>query len=175
MLRQVAARLQPRARAQGSRLLNTQSRFGAVKPQVPRRTMATVHIEGIHKEPTELDEITTLPNGLRVASEALPGSFSGVGVYVEAGSRFENESLRGVHGRKIPVRDMCRRIEALTVRDLQRVASMVMGGAVKNPGNGSGAPTVVVQEAQAYGVTSHTMSWDQIQDRIDGWKLGRRA
>ncbi|PTB66518.1 hypothetical protein BBK36DRAFT_1141356 [Trichoderma citrinoviride] len=96
MLRQVAARLQPRARAQGSRLLSTQSRFGAVKPQMPRRTMATVHIEGIPKEPTELDEITTLPNGLRVASEALPGSFSGVGVYVEAGSRFENESLRGV-------------------------------------------------------------------------------
>jgi processing peptidase subunit alpha len=49
MLRQVAARLQPRARAQGSRLLSTQSRFGAVKPLVPRRTMATVHIEGIHK------------------------------------------------------------------------------------------------------------------------------
>ncbi|GAO13498.1 hypothetical protein UVI_02016250 [Ustilaginoidea virens] len=78
-----------------------------------------------------------------------------------------------VHGRKIPVRDMCRRIEDLTVRDLRRVAAMVVGGAVRNPGAGSGAPTVVLQEAQAYGLTSHSMTWDQIQDRIDGWKLGR--
>ncbi|KND89000.1 Mitochondrial-processing peptidase subunit alpha [Tolypocladium ophioglossoides CBS 100239] len=80
-----------------------------------------------------------------------------------------------VHGRKVPVRDMCARIEALTVEDLRRVADMVVGGNVANPGKGSGAPTVVVQEAQAYGLTSHAMTWDQIQDRIDGWKLGRRA
>lgn len=77
-----------------------------------------------------------------------------------------------VHGHKIPVGEMCRRIEGLTVEDLRRVAGMVVGGMVK--GGGSGAPTVVVQEAQAYGLTSHSMSWDQIQDRIDGWKLGRR-
>ncbi|RSL98058.1 Mitochondrial-processing peptidase subunit alpha [Fusarium ambrosium] len=77
-----------------------------------------------------------------------------------------------VHGRKIPVRDMCRRIENLTVNDLRRVASMIVGGKVKNPGGGSGAPTVVLQEAQAYGVSNHTMTWDQIQDRIESWKLG---
>ncbi|KAK2592556.1 Mitochondrial-processing peptidase subunit alpha [Conoideocrella luteorostrata] len=80
-----------------------------------------------------------------------------------------------VHGHKIPVREMCAKIEALTVNDLRRVASMIVGGSVQNPGLGSGAPTVVVQEAQAYGLTSHSMTWDQIQDRIDGWKLGRRA
>ncbi|KAL6850799.1 Mitochondrial-processing peptidase subunit alpha [Amphichorda felina] len=80
-----------------------------------------------------------------------------------------------VHGRKVPVREMCRRIEELTVEDLRRVARDVVGGAVRNPGQGSGAPTVVLQEAQAYGLTSHTMSWDKIQDRIDKWRLGRRA
>jgi mitochondrial-processing peptidase subunit alpha len=80
-----------------------------------------------------------------------------------------------IHGRKIPVRDMCSRIEALTVDDLRRVAADVVLGRVQNPGGGSGAPTVVLQEAQAYGVTSHTMSWDKIQDRIDRWQLGRRA
>ncbi len=79
-----------------------------------------------------------------------------------------------VHGKKVPVREMCAKIEALTVQDLRRVASMVVGGKVKNGGGGSGAPTVVLQEAQAYGLTSHTMTWDQIQDRIDGWKLGRK-
>lgn len=76
-----------------------------------------------------------------------------------------------VHGRKIPITDMCKKIEALTVKDLRRVASMVVGG---KGGQGSGAPTVVLQEAQAYGLTSHTMTWDQIQDRIAGWKLGRQ-
>jgi mitochondrial-processing peptidase subunit alpha len=49
-----------------------------------------------NQDPVELDQITTLPNGIRVATESLPGAFSGVGVYVEAGSRFEDESLRGV-------------------------------------------------------------------------------
>ncbi|TAQ89587.1 hypothetical protein B7494_g2068 [Chlorociboria aeruginascens] len=33
---------------------------------------------------------------MRVATEALPGHFSGIGVYIDAGSRFENENLRGV-------------------------------------------------------------------------------
>ncbi|KZZ93859.1 Peptidase M16, core [Moelleriella libera RCEF 2490] len=87
-----------------------------------------------------------------------------------------------VHGHKIPVREMCRRIEALTVKDLRRVANLVLGGqrqqqqsrATGEARRGSGAPTVVLQEAQAYGLTSHSMTWDQIQDRIDGWKLGRR-
>lgn len=78
-----------------------------------------------------------------------------------------------VHGRKVPVRDMCARIEALRVADLRRVAARVVGGRVANPGRGSGAPTVVVQEAQAYGLSSHAMTWDQIQDRIDAWQLGR--
>ncbi|PYH87128.1 hypothetical protein BO82DRAFT_324495 [Aspergillus uvarum CBS 121591] len=48
------------------------------------------------KDPAELDQITTLPNGIRVATESLPGPFAGVGVYVDAGSRYEDESLRGV-------------------------------------------------------------------------------
>ncbi|CAI6085424.1 unnamed protein product [Clonostachys chloroleuca] len=80
-----------------------------------------------------------------------------------------------VHGRKVPVREMCRRIEGLTLADLRRVASDVFGGRISNVGAGSGAPTVVLQEAQAYGLTSHTMSWDKIQDRIDKWGLGRKA
>lgn len=78
-----------------------------------------------------------------------------------------------VHGRKVPVREMCKRIEELTVGDLRRVAKMVVGGDVKNPGTGTGAPTVVLQEAQAYGLTSQSMTWDQIQDRIGRWKLGK--
>ncbi|KAK4115256.1 hypothetical protein N656DRAFT_726582 [Canariomyces notabilis] len=79
-----------------------------------------------------------------------------------------------VHGRKIPVREMTRRINDLTVQDLRRVAAMVVGGMVENKGKGSGAPTVVLQEATAQGVKTTQMTWEQIQDVIYQWKLGRR-
>ncbi|MBE3046974.1 insulinase family protein [Candidatus Bathyarchaeota archaeon] len=67
-----------------------------------------------------------------------------------------------IHGRKIPVADMCERIDALTVGDLRRVAARVFG---------SGAPTVVLQEAQPVGLAS----WEQIQAMVYGWGLGRRS
>jgi processing peptidase subunit alpha len=50
----------------------------------------------VERDPTELDQITTLPNGIRVATEALPGHFSGIGVYIDSGSRYETDALRGV-------------------------------------------------------------------------------
>ncbi|KAI8822142.1 Metalloenzyme, LuxS/M16 peptidase-like protein [Fimicolochytrium jonesii] len=39
--------------------------------------------------------ITTLPNGLRIASQDAPGHFVACGVYVDAGTRFENDELAG--------------------------------------------------------------------------------
>ncbi|KAJ7897191.1 Metalloenzyme, LuxS/M16 peptidase-like protein [Mycena olivaceomarginata] len=40
-------------------------------------------------------QITTLPNNIRVATQSTPGHFSSVGLYVDAGSRFENPSTSG--------------------------------------------------------------------------------
>ncbi|CZR57195.1 probable mitochondrial-processing peptidase subunit alpha [Phialocephala subalpina] len=79
-----------------------------------------------------------------------------------------------VHGRKVGVREMCKKIDDLTVQDLRRVAKIVVGGLVDNPGKGSGAPTVVLQEGEEEGVTRQPQKWEAIQDRIDKWKLGRR-
>jgi len=79
-----------------------------------------------------------------------------------------------VHGHKIPVLEMTRRINELTVKDLRRVAKMVVGGMVQNRGGGSGAPTVVLQEASQQGAKTVHLGWDQIQDIIYQWKLGRR-
>lgn len=79
-----------------------------------------------------------------------------------------------VHGRKVPVQEMCDNIEKLTVKDLRRVATQVVGGLVKNAGNGTGAPTVVIQEADAPMFTAKPMTWEEIQDRIFRWGLGRR-
>jgi mitochondrial-processing peptidase subunit alpha len=79
-----------------------------------------------------------------------------------------------VHGRKVGVREMCKKIDELTVKDLRRVARIVVGGMADNPGKGSGAPTVVLQEGEEEGVARKPFKWAEIQDRIDRWKLGRR-
>lgn len=41
-------------------------------------------------------QITTLDNKLRVATESTPGHFSAVGVYIDAGSRYEAPQFTGV-------------------------------------------------------------------------------
>lgn len=78
-----------------------------------------------------------------------------------------------VHGRKVGVKEMCRKIDALTVKDLRRVAQQVFGGNVVNAGQGSGAPTVVLQEGSTADKRID-FGWDKIQEKIARWKLGRR-
>ncbi|KAG6865764.1 hypothetical protein C0991_011961 [Blastosporella zonata] len=41
-------------------------------------------------------QITTLPNKIRVATESTPGHFSSVGLYIDAGSRYETPDAAGV-------------------------------------------------------------------------------
>ncbi|KIJ54423.1 hypothetical protein M422DRAFT_96732, partial [Sphaerobolus stellatus SS14] len=41
-------------------------------------------------------QITTLPNKLRVATESTPGHFTSVGLYIDAGSRYETPLTSGV-------------------------------------------------------------------------------
>jgi processing peptidase subunit alpha len=54
------------------------------------------------------------------------------------------------------------------------VAKQVFGGEVKNKGQGSGAPTVVLQQGEEEGVKLREIPWTEIQDRISRWGLGRR-
>lgn len=79
-----------------------------------------------------------------------------------------------VHGRKVGVKEMCDQIEALTVEDLRRVARQVFGGHVQNNGQGTGKPTVVLQEGELEGFKLRPFPWEEIQERISRWKLGRR-
>ena len=78
-----------------------------------------------------------------------------------------------MHGRKVGVREMCQKIDELTVQDLRRVARLVVKEGVKNVGVGSGAPTVVLQEGEEEGVKRREFGWGEIQERIAKWKLGR--
>lgn len=79
-----------------------------------------------------------------------------------------------VHGRRVPVKEMVANIEKVTIADLRRVAKMVFGGEVANKGQGSGAPTVVLQQGEEEGVKMREIPWTEIQDRIARWGLGRR-
>ena len=79
-----------------------------------------------------------------------------------------------VHGRKIGVKETCAKIEALTINDLRRVASLVLGGLVDNVGKGTGVPTVVLQESAPEHGRWKPFGWPEIQERIAQFKLGRR-
>lgn len=61
----------------------------------PRRSYASA-ASPIHTG--SLVKTSTLPNGVRVATESTPGHFSAVGVYVDAGSRFERPWVSGESG-----------------------------------------------------------------------------
>lgn len=55
---------------------------------------------GYKVDPIVLEEVptkvTTLPNGLRIATETRPSGGAVVGVWIDAGTRFENEDVNGV-------------------------------------------------------------------------------
>lgn len=80
-----------------------------------------------------------------------------------------------VHGRKIGVMEMCAQIEAVTVADLRRVAQQVFFGKVQNVGQGTGRPTVVLQEGEVEGERLRPLGWEEIQGRIARWHLGRSS
>ena len=79
-----------------------------------------------------------------------------------------------VHGRKVGVKEMCAKIDAVTVDKLRTVARQVLGGEVHNAGQGTGKVTVVLQEGDEEGVRRQDFKWAEIQERIAKWKLGRR-
>jgi len=78
-----------------------------------------------------------------------------------------------VHGRKLGVKEMIARIDAVTIPELRAVARQVFGGEIKNAGQGSGAPTVVVQQGEEEGVRLRDVSWTEVQEKIAKWGLGK--
>ncbi|KAI0094433.1 Metalloenzyme, LuxS/M16 peptidase-like protein [Irpex rosettiformis] len=60
-----------------------------------RRTLQT-HAAPLKELSPSSVEITTLPNKIRVATENTPGHFSAVGLYIDAGTRYETPTTSGV-------------------------------------------------------------------------------
>ncbi|KAJ1912177.1 Mitochondrial-processing peptidase subunit alpha [Tieghemiomyces parasiticus] len=51
--------------------------------------------ETITSNKAVLTQVTTLPNGIRVATQTTPGYFCGFGAYLDVGSRYETDRTRG--------------------------------------------------------------------------------
>lgn len=79
-----------------------------------------------------------------------------------------------VHGRKVSVHEMIKRIDQVDIPELRDVAKLVFGGNVQNPGGGSGAPTVVVQQGEEEGVKLREIEWDEVQQTVARYGLGRQ-
>ncbi|KIR58819.1 mitochondrial processing peptidase [Cryptococcus bacillisporus CA1873] len=62
---------------------------------VPSRRATTAATSSAHTL-NPAGTVTTLPNKLRVATESIPGHFHAVGVYIDAGSRYESQRTSGV-------------------------------------------------------------------------------
>lgn len=79
-----------------SRTLRRAGLFSRVSQSCSRRFQQTLtaYEESLYNVPET--EVSTLPNGFRVASEDSGGSTCTVGVWIDAGSRFENENNNGV-------------------------------------------------------------------------------
>ncbi|KAJ6469652.1 mitochondrial processing peptidase [Mycena vitilis] len=65
------------------------ARRGNVLCRAPRRNLTTQDASNPGCQ------VTTLPNKIRVATQSTPGHFSSVGLYVDAGSRFETPATSG--------------------------------------------------------------------------------
>jgi len=72
-----------------TRNLASQSTLNVELRGVPALTPASA-------KPKPVAKTTTLPNGLRVISEETYGASSSLGLFIDAGSRFETDSNNGV-------------------------------------------------------------------------------
>lgn len=82
------SRIEGSLRHLSRRSLNTSSPSRPIQP--PSNELAT-------PGGTSVNQLTSLSNGVRIATESTPGHFSAVGIFVECGSRFEHKNdLRGV-------------------------------------------------------------------------------
>lgn len=86
-----AGRLVMLARNQISRI----QRARYISSSIPRVKTAPRRFYASPAQPLPT-QITTLDNKIRVATEATPGHFSAVGVYIDAGSRYEAPQYSGV-------------------------------------------------------------------------------
>jgi processing peptidase subunit alpha len=66
----------------------------AVGRSLPRNKILSRRLHVTSRPSTT--QVTTLPNKIRVATENTPGHFASVGLYIDAGTRYETSLTSGV-------------------------------------------------------------------------------
>jgi len=66
----------------------------AVRRSLPRNKILSRRLHVAPHTPTT--QVTTLPNKIRVATENTPGHFTSLGLYIDAGTRYETPLTSGV-------------------------------------------------------------------------------
>lgn len=110
-LRSLSSKAFPKAAATPTSIANTSKQAQLVRNTALARSISTFNsVNSISSEgrsssayaspvsESDLINVTTLPNKVRVATEATPGHFSAVGVYIDAGSRYERPWVPGESG-----------------------------------------------------------------------------
>ncbi|KAH9824034.1 mitochondrial processing peptidase [Melampsora americana] len=78
------------------RLLNSKSILSSLRTRPTSNRSSSFKSKRYSTPTSQLTQTSILPNGIKVATESTPGHFIGVGVYIDAGSRYESNKLRGV-------------------------------------------------------------------------------
>ncbi|KAJ8084510.1 Mitochondrial-processing peptidase subunit alpha [Marasmius tenuissimus] len=68
---------------------------GSIARRLTRNAVRNAHVNSAQAQQSPV-QVTTLPNKIRVVSDPTPGHFASVGVYVDAGSRYETAENLGV-------------------------------------------------------------------------------
>ncbi|KAG0339957.1 Mitochondrial-processing peptidase subunit alpha [Podila humilis] len=89
----LVSRMNKHQQATQAEIKNSEQTFSKTSPS----TSSSSASASISSSPTtSATRLTQLPNGIRVATEESQGHFASLGVYVDAGSRYEDDTTRGV-------------------------------------------------------------------------------
>jgi len=111
----------------GRALLNVQKRAFASQPSLDTRFPGIPELTPAseHEKPTM--QMTTLPNGLRVASQETYGQVSALGVFVDSGSRYESDHNSGISHmlEHMAFKSSKERSHLRTVRDIEDIGGSI--------------------------------------------------
>ncbi|PWN35551.1 LuxS/MPP-like metallohydrolase [Meira miltonrushii] len=84
-----------------------------------------------HVPSSSLVSVSTLPNGVRVATDGTPGHFSSLGIYIDTGSRFERPWIQGESGvshliDRMAFKSTSQRSSDEMIRDMEKAGGNIM-------------------------------------------------
>jgi mitochondrial-processing peptidase subunit alpha len=109
----------------------------AARMQMPRKSKLSSPLNPFKKQysshvpSSALVSVSTLPNGVRVATDGTPGHFSSLGIYIDTGSRFERPWVQGESGvshliDRMAFKSTSQRSSDEMIRDMEKAGGNIM-------------------------------------------------